>query len=143
MRLMILALALCAVLGVAGCGGDDDSSSEQPAGSSSSSGGGSGGGSSSGGGGGETIKLSADPGGALKFVPTELSAKAGKVTIDFDNPASEAHAVEIDGVANSESDEVTKGSTSVTVDLKPGTYEYFCPVPGHREAGMVGKLTVQ
>ena len=38
---------------------------------------------------------------------------------------------------------ITKGSTSVTVTLKPGTYTYFCQAPGHRAAGMFGKLTVK
>jgi uncharacterized cupredoxin-like copper-binding protein len=130
-------LALCAALGVAGCGGDDDSSSEQPASTATATQE-----PASGGGGGETIKVAADPSGALKFQQTELTAKAGKATIDFDNPSSVAHAVEIEGVEGSETDTVTGEKTSVTVDLKPGKYEFYCPVPGHKEAGMVGTLTV-
>jgi plastocyanin len=133
-----MTLALCAALGVAGCGGDDDSSSEQPASTATAtqepaSG------SSSGG----TIKIGADPSGALKFVPTDVTAKAGKATIEFDNPSQVPHAVEIEGVSGAETKEVTGGNTSVTVDLKPGTYEFYCPVDGHKAAGMVGKLTVQ
>jgi len=31
----------------------------------------------------------------------------------------------------------------VTVTLKPGTYQFYCPVPGHKAAGMKGTLTVQ
>jgi plastocyanin len=137
-RRVLLTLALCAALGVAGCGGDDDSSSEQPASTATATQE-----PASGGGGGETIKIAADPSGALKFQQTELTAKAGKATIDFDNPASVAHAVEIEGVEGSETDTVTGEKTSVTVDLKPGKYEFFCPVPGHKEAGMVGTLTVE
>ena len=38
---------------------------------------------------------------------------------------------------------ITKGSTSVTVNLKPGTYTFFCQAPGHRAAGMYGTLTVK
>jgi uncharacterized cupredoxin-like copper-binding protein len=30
-----------------------------------------------------------------------------------------------------------------TINAAPGTYEFYCNVPGHREAGMVGTLTVQ
>jgi len=131
-------LALCAALGVAGCGGDDDSSSEQPASTATATQE-----PASGGGGGETINIAADPSGALKFQQTELTAKAGKATIDFDNPSSVAHAVEIEGVEGSETDTVTGEKTSVTVDLKPGKYEFYCPVPGHKEAGMVGTLTVE
>ena len=138
MRRVLLTLALCAALGVAGCGGDDDSSSEQPASTATATQE-----PASGGGGGETIKIAADPSGALKFQQTELTAKAGKATIDFDNPSSVAHAVEIEGVEGSETDTVTGEKTSVTVDLKPGKYEFYCPVPGHKEAGMVGTLTVE
>jgi plastocyanin len=136
-----LTLALCAALGVAGCGGDDDSSSGQAAStptatptatqtSSSSSGGG------------ETVDIAADPSGALKFQTTDVTAKAGKATISFDNESQVPHAVEIDGVSGAKTQTVTGGKTSVSVDLKPGKYEFYCPVPGHKQAGMVGTLTV-
>ncbi|MGI8484578.1 MAG: plastocyanin/azurin family copper-binding protein [Thermomicrobiales bacterium] len=29
------------------------------------------------------------------------------------------------------------------MNAKAGTYQYYCSVPGHKEAGMVGKLTVK
>ena len=34
------------------------------------------------------------------------------------------------------------GSASLSVDLKPGTYDLYCSIPGHKEAGMDVKLTV-
>jgi uncharacterized cupredoxin-like copper-binding protein len=37
----------------------------------------------------------------------------------------------------------TKGTASVKVTLKPGTYTFFCEAPGHRAAGMYGTLTVK
>lgn len=139
MRRTLMTLALCAALGVAGCGGDDDSGSAQPASTPTATANSSSSSSSSGG----TIKIGADPSGALKFVPTDVTAKAGKATIEFDNPSQVPHAVEIEGVSGSETKQVTNGNASVTVDLKPGKYTFYCPVDGHRAAGMTGTLTVQ
>jgi plastocyanin len=129
-------IAAIAVLAFAGCGGDD----EEPA-----SGGGSSGSSSSSSGGGENLTIAADPSGALKFDKTELTAKAGKVTITMDNPSDVPHAVEIEGNGVEEAGEtVGKGEKSIaTADLKAGTYDFYCPVGNHRAEGMEGKLTVQ
>jgi plastocyanin len=136
MRRTFLALALTAAL-LAGCGGDDEepaatataAATEEPAG---------------GGGGGETIDVSAPADGSLKFDQSELSAKAGKVTIKFANPSQVPHAVEIEGNGvETETETVADGDASVSTDLKPGTYTFYCPVGQHREAGMEGTLTVK
>lgn len=96
------------------------------------------------GGGGATIAESAPADGSLKFTKDKLTAKAGKVTIAFDNPSSVPHAVEIEGKGvKKKTKVVTGGNADVTVDLKPGTYEFYCPVDGHKQAGMEGTLTVQ
>jgi plastocyanin len=145
MRALSLILLVSAfAIPVAGCGGDDD---DNGGGSSGSSGGGtkteaSGGG---GGGGGQTLKLTADPGGALKFDKSSLTAKAGKFTIVMDNPSSLPHAIEIEGQGMEvKGDTVTKGGVSkASGTLKAGTYEFYCPVDGHKQAGMKGTLTVQ
>ena len=127
-------LAAVLVLGLAGCGGDDESSSP----SSGSSGEGSGGG-------GQQLALSAPEDGSLKFDKTELDAKAGTVTIDFDNQSSSVpHAVEIEGEGVEEkTDTVTDDKASVTADLKAGEYKFYCPVGNHASAGMEGVLKVQ
>ncbi len=97
------------------------------------------------GGGGETLVLAADPSGALKFNKDTLSAKAGKVTIKLSNSSQIPHAIEVEGNGvEGKGDVVTKGGFSkVTVDVKPGSYDYYCPVGNHRAAGMEGKLTVK
>jgi plastocyanin len=144
--MLILAAILASLaLIAAGCGGDDDNGSS--GGGDSSGAQGTGGGStteSGGGGGGATkLKLTADPGGALKFDKTALSAKPGKVTITMDNPSSTPHAVEVEGQGIEEKTKtLTNGSASLTADLKAGKYEFYCPVDGHKQAGMKGTLTV-
>jgi len=92
-------------------------------------------------GGGSTLTIAADPTGALKFDKTKLTAKAGKITIDFDNPSAVPHAFEVAGKSTST---ITKGKAPpLTVTLKPGSYEFVCPVDGHAAAGMKGTLTVR
>ena len=148
MRAFSVMALLCAfAIPVVGCGGDDDSSS------SSGGGGGSGGSTkttTSGGGasvgGGTVLKLTADPNGALKFDKTSLSAKAGKITIVMTNTSSIPHAVELEGGGIEKKGAVVTGGGSVsrvTADLKAGKYEFYCPVDGHKAAGMKGELTVQ
>jgi uncharacterized cupredoxin-like copper-binding protein len=95
-------------------------------------------------GGGKVVKLSADP-SALKFNTKKLSAKAGTVTLKMSNPSGLPHAIAVEGNGvDKDGSTVQKGGTStVTVKLKAGTYDFYCPVDGHRGAGMEGKLTVQ
>ena len=92
----------------------------------------------------ETLKLAADP-TQIAFDTTSLSSMPGEVTIDFRNPATVEHnvAIEEDGSLLAESDTITQGETTVTVDLSAGTYTFVCTVPGHEEAGMKGTLTVK
>jgi uncharacterized cupredoxin-like copper-binding protein len=137
MRTMACLLAAAALV-VAGCGSSNKSSSGGGGG-----GGGGGGSSSSSSGGGETVNVSADPGGALKFTTKTLKAKAGTVTFKFDNPSSIPHAFAVEGNGvDKDGKTVTKGKTTLTVKLKPGKYEFYCPVDGHKAAGMKGTLTV-
>ena len=95
------------------------------------------------GGGATTLDVAADPSGQLKFDPTELSAPAGDITLDLTNDSAVPHNIAVDG-AEGVSDTIQDGGTAeLTVNLPAGTYEYYCDVPGHRQAGMVGTLTVQ
>ena len=102
-------------------------------------------GSSGGAAAGSTLKLSADPGGQLKFDKSSLTAKAGEVTITMDNPSSVPHAVAVEGNGvDKDGNTVNQGGVSkVTVALKPGKYEFYCSVDGHKDAGMKGTLTVK
>lgn len=91
-----------------------------------------------------TLNVEADA-TALAFNTTELTAKAGKVTIDFKNPSAIPHNVVIEenGKELAGFEPIAEGEESETAELKPGTYTFYCAVPGHREAGMEGTLTVE
>lgn len=90
-------------------------------------------------------QLSAPADGTLAFNTDALQAEAGEVTIRFDNPAAIEHdvAIEHDGAQIAKSDLVSEGETTVSAELEPGEYVFYCSVPGHREGGMEGTLTVE
>ena len=137
-----LALAALIALGAAGCGGGDNNKSSStsnttttPASTTPAAGAS----------GGQTLNLEADPNGALSFTKTSLAAKAGTVKIVMKNPSSLQHDVAITGSGVDEKGAtVTNGGTStVSADLKPGKYTFYCSVDSHRQAGMEGTLTVK
>jgi len=144
----LLALALAAVALVACGSSDSNSTTTTSSGGESNNGAATGGGKEEGGGsgGGSTVKFEADPGGDLAYTTTSATAKAGSVTIDFNNPQALTHDVQIEDAQGEEvggTELIASGEDSSTVNLKPGTYTFFCSVPGHREAGMEGTLTVK
>jgi plastocyanin len=91
-----------------------------------------------------TLKLAANPAGQLAYTTKSLTAKAGKVTIDFSNASPVEHDVAIaqGSTVAGQTPVFTGGSKTLTVTLKPGSYTFYCTVPGHRAAGMEGTLTV-
>jgi plastocyanin len=96
-------------------------------------------------GGEQKLSVAANPEGQLKYDKTSLTAKAGKVTIDFTNKASLGHnlTIESGGSVINATPTFVEGSKTLSLTLKPGTYKFYCSVPGHRQAGMEGTLTVQ
>jgi len=137
---LLLALLLLAVtLVVTACGSKSSSSSSASSGTTTQAAG-----SGGSGGGGTTLKLSADPSGAFKFDKTSLTAPAGVVTIVMTNPSSTPHGVAVNGNGVDQTGSIVSsgGQSKVTMTLKAGTYTFFCPVPGHEQAGMKGTLTI-
>jgi plastocyanin len=95
---------------------------------------------------GGTVKISADPTGQLAFQQKSVTSKPGAVKIDFTNQAPVGHDVRIADASGQDlggTNIVTGGNASATVNLAPGTYTFFCNVPGHEQAGMKGTLTVK
>lgn len=93
---------------------------------------------------GGTVTVAADA-SALAYDKTELESAPGKVTIDFDNPSPIPHDVVVRGEDGSDiggTEVITDSKASVTLDLPAGEYQFYCSVPGHEQAGMVGTLKV-
>jgi len=98
------------------------------------------------------LEIPADPTGQLSFVSNKASATAGPVTISMPNASGVSHNIAVEagaggatasGAVIGASAFTTKGTVSIPVKLKPGTYTFFCQAPGHRAAGMYGTLTVK
>jgi plastocyanin len=95
---------------------------------------------------GSAAAVDIEAGEGLAFTSDSATAKSGKVTVNFTNPQPLTHDVAIEdsgGKTIGKTELIAEGSDSAVVDLKPGEYTYYCTVPGHREAGMEGTLTVK
>lgn len=93
------------------------------------------------------LSIEASPTGQLSYVTNKAEAKAGPITIEMPNMSGVTHNIAIEkgtsGAVLGHSNFISKGVASVKLTLTPGTYSFFCQVPGHRQAGMEGKLTVK
>jgi plastocyanin len=150
-KVSFLAAGLSVIaLGLAACGssssGSSSSTTTSAAASSSStstSGSGSGGVAV----GGRVQTIAANPTGTLAYTKKTLTAKAGTVTFVFTNKSPLSHNLSIQRGTNGDVIGATPifqgGTKTLKLKLAPGTYTFFCSVPGHRMAGMVGTLTVQ
>jgi plastocyanin len=140
----MLAVAALAVLGLTACGSSSSDNSttaaaSTPASTTPATGGGAGGGAS-------TVDISTPSGSTLAFDQKTVSAKAGSVTVNFDNKQSLQHDVAVadsSGKILGQTNLVSSGTANATVNLQAGTYTFYCTVPGHRDAGMEGTLTVK
>jgi plastocyanin len=91
-----------------------------------------------------SLKLAADSDGELGYNTKQLTARAGRVTIAMTNMSPIEHNVTLarGSTVLGATPTFQGGSKSLTLNLKPGTYSFYCSVPGHRAAGMEGTLTV-
>ena len=140
---MLAALVLAAIAALTGCGGDseDEAAAKKPHQE------------------GTVLKISdTSKPGKWDFDTHNLRAKAGKVTIEFHNDSGLGHNVRVHtGKCCFKSHYKDVGGTEVigavdsdkrdtiraTLDLKPGTYTFLCPIAGHWQAGQHGTLVVE
>jgi plastocyanin len=149
-KVAVALMLVLAALALVACGGSSSSSSSESSGAAetteeSTTEEEKAGGEEEGGGEASTLKIETASSG-LAFSSATASAEAGNVTVDFDNGQSVPHDVAIEtmnGEVLGQTETVAEGEDSTEIELKPGTYKFFCTVPGHREAGMEGTLTVK
>jgi plastocyanin len=91
------------------------------------------------------LEMPADPNGQLAYITKVATAPAGQLEIDSKNASSTPHDIALEGNGVKENGKTVSngGVSTISVSLKPGEYTYFCSLPGHREGGMLGKLTVK
>jgi plastocyanin len=90
------------------------------------------------------LSIPADPSGALAYTFGSAEAPAGQLTIESENEASVDHNIAVEGGGVDEIGPVVNngGVSRIEVELRSGEYTFYCSVPGHREGGMEGRLTV-
>ncbi len=91
------------------------------------------------------LALPADPNGQLAYITKQATAPAGAIEIDSKNAASIPHDISLEGNGANDKGEVVQdgGTSTIKTTLKAGKYTFYCSVPGHREGGMEGTLTVK
>jgi len=78
----------------------------------------------------------------LGFRPKELQVPSGKPRIEMVNEGAQFHTFVVEGIPGFKLETQSKGAKDVaSAELKPGSYVFYCDVPGHRGAGMQGTLT--
>jgi plastocyanin len=91
------------------------------------------------------LEIPADPGGALAYTFADAEAPPGQLQIDSPNEATVDHNIALEGSGVDEVGPVVNngGVSTINVDVQAGEYQFYCSVPGHREAGMEGTLKVE
>lgn len=93
----------------------------------------------------QKLELSADPGGKLRFDKDRLEVRPGKTTLVMANPSPLPHNIVLEGhgIEREGTTVGTGGTSTVSADLGPGRYRFYCSVLGHHEGGMEGTLSVR
>jgi plastocyanin len=95
----------------------------------------------------ESFDVTSPEDGSLVFDPDGIQAQAGTITLAYTNPSPVVHNIYLEDENQevlAESEDVMGGDeTEISAQLAPGEYTYFCAIPGHRQAGMEGVLTVE
>lgn len=122
-RTRVAALSAVVALSAAACGTSDDGGADDDAGGAT------------------TVAVTGTD--ALAFEPETLTATAGTITVELTAEEEVQHTFVVEEAGDTEVAAAAAGETATgTIDLEAGSYTFYCSVPGHRDAGMEGELTV-
>ena len=82
----------------------------------------------------------------LAYTTNAATAEPGQLAIKSPNPSGTPHNIALEGPGGlDEKGPVVQdgGVSEIQVTLDAGEYTFYCSVPGHREGGMLGKLSVK
>ncbi len=80
----------------------------------------------------------------LAFGSQQVSASSGAIEVQLDNVGAVVHDFTVEEAGDEIVVEAGPGETATgSIELEPGTYTFYCSIPGHREAGMEGTLEVE
>ena len=142
-RKLLALIAIAAIpVALAACGSDDSTSTSASSETTSSTAASTDSSTTASSGGGQTVKIGESE---YKLDPSDATLKAGSVTLDVTNDGTITHNLQIEGNGVEETtDSLAPGDTGeLTVDLKPGSYEMYCTIDGHKDRGREGTVTVQ
>ena len=142
-RKLLALIAIAAIpVALAACGSDDSTSTSAASETTSSTAASTDSSTTASSGGGQTVKIGESE---YKLDPSDATLKAGSVTLAVTNDGTITHNLQIEGNGVEETtDSLAPGDTGeLTVDLKPGSYEMYCTIDGHKDLGMEGTVTVQ
>lgn len=89
-----------------------------------------------------SVKVIAGRGGEFTFAPSDLVVEAGWVAFTVENWGRYPHGFKVEGLEGGVA-RIEPGTTAtLPLKLKEGQYTFYCPLRGHRERGMEGKLKV-
>lgn len=119
-----VAVAVAAMAALTACGGGGATTSSAPAASAADA----------------EVTVTATE---FMFDPAALDLEVGaSTTVELVNGGTVEHDFTIDDLDVRIYAGVGEAASDTVGPAEPGTYEYYCSIPGHREAGMVGELTV-
>lgn len=92
----------------------------------------------------DTVKEVTLAAAEFAYDPNSIEVAAGsRLKITLENKGTLEHDFTIDSLSVKLLAPIGQSPSFTTGELTAGTYDFYCSIPGHKEAGMTGTLTVK